>query len=268
MSLLKLRATLLSLLAMTLVGSFAASSAYAEGGPFWHIRNEGEKGEGKLLSSATEEGPDVQGSGGLQTLSGEVASTKVEIQAKEQQVKGQLWNSADQGQVKLLIKYHEPKLLKPELKGCEVKVGENNEVKVEGHLAWKWNGEKKQLEEKPQLVQKPDWIFLSSQLAQGAKELPKGAFTKITFSGTGCGTLVGSFNVEGSLSGEPTPNTLEEFNRTQTTKYPGPKLQHFWNGKEYVGVETGLKFGGNPAVLQGEDTIKIDLTLESAPFEK
>jgi hypothetical protein len=117
-------------------------------------------------------------------------------------------------------------------------------------------------------VQKPDWIFLASQLPQGAKELPKGSFTKIIFSGTGCGSLTGSFSVEGSFSGEPTPNTLEEFSRTQTTKYPGPRLQHFWNGKEYVGIETGLKFGGNPMLIQGEDTLTIDLPLETAPFEK
>jgi hypothetical protein len=266
MPLSRARAMLLSLLALLLVGSFAASTANAEGGPFWHERPEGGKGEGTLLTG--EEGPDGQGSGGVQTLTGEVAGTPIEIQAKEQQVKIQLYNTPDQAQAKIWLKYHEPKLVKPVLSGCVVEIGKGNEVKVFGHQGWKWNGEKKQLEEKPQKEQRVDWIFTPTELAQGATELPKGTFTTISLKGTGCGALVGTFNVTGSTTGEPTPNTLETWSKEQTTKYPGPPKQHFWNGKAFIGVEPALVFAGNPAVLKGEDKIKFDLTIEAALFEK
>ena len=48
-------------------------------------------------------------------------------------------------------------------KECTATVGQqnqfNNAVQFKGHLAWKWNGTKTQLEEQPQKEQKWDIVF-------------------------------------------------------------------------------------------------------------
>jgi hypothetical protein len=258
-------AILLSLLALALTGAFAVSSAHAEGGPFWHERPEGGKGEGTLL---TGEGPQFQGSGGVQTFSGEIAGTPIEIQAKEQQTKGQIYNTSTQAQSKITFKIHNPALIKPVLSGCAAEVGKGNEVKFFGDAEWKWNGEKKQLEEKPQRAQTVDGVGLPVELTAGATELPKGIFTSVTLKGSGCGLLAGTFNVAGSTTGAPTPGTLGTWAKKETTKYPGFPLQHFWNGKEFIGVEPSLTFAGNPAVIKGEGTVTFDRAIEAAVFEK
>jgi hypothetical protein len=260
----KARVLLVGLVALLLMGSVGSGAAYAEAGPYFHVRAVGEKGAGEGVS---ETNPlEVQGEGGEQVLNGEVATTKVEIAAKSVQVKGVLYNVKLQGQVKLLLKYVEPRLVKPALKECEVKLGVNNEVKTEGHLAWKWNGETKQLEEKPQVSQKPDLIFTPAPLEVGAKELPKGSDTTVTFKGSGCGVLVGVSKIGESQSALPKLANLEEWSKEPAIASPGWKRQHFWNGKESIGAETGLTLGGNPATLAGSMQIKAPGT-EVAIFE-
>src|SRR4029077_10169370 len=92
----------------------------------------------------------------------------------------------------------------------------------------------------------------------GATGLPKGVLTTIALPVSGCGVLGGTkTSVEGSLVGEVKPGTEGEWSSSDEIRTPeGKKAQHFWNGKEFVGVETGLVFGGNTASLVGETKIK------------
>src|ERR1700686_1316488 len=149
----------------------------ASAGPFWHHRSGG-KGEGEKIESKSPES--VSGTGGEQILTGEVAGTKVEIATKSVKVTGIIYNNTLQGQAKIVQKYEEPKLVKPALKECIVKIGASNETKSEAHLAT------------------PGMIFTPLPIESGAKELPKGTFTEIALTGSGCGVLAGKFAVKGN----------------------------------------------------------------------
>jgi hypothetical protein len=260
----QIRAIVLGTLTVVAVGSFAAS-APAEPGPFWHHRNVGEPGKGLKIDQPKDE--QFQGKGGRQILSSEIGTTHIEIESPLVQIKGRIYNTALQGQIKVQIKYHFPKLINPELKGCEAKIGTNNEVEALGHLAWKWNGEKKQLEEQPQKEQKPDIIFTAAEIAEGATELPKATFTTITLKGTPCGVLAGTFNVTGSIGALIEPTQLETWSTQLKVRTPGWKQQHFWNGKEFIGATPSLLFGKAAASLEGEFEAHAD-EQEIAIFEK
>jgi hypothetical protein len=262
----RIRAVILGLLAVMMTGSLMAATASAAAGPFWHHRALAGKGEGEKIESKAPE--NFKGEGGVQTLLGKISTTEIEITSKSLQVKGAIFNNELQGQAKLELVYNQPTLIKPVLKGCVVTVGEKNIVITHGHLAWKWNGEAKQLEEATQKAQTPDLIFTPAEIVSGAKELPKGEFTKITLSGTGCGVLAGSFKVEGSEEGIPTPKNVEEWSTTLLIGTPaGETTQHFWNGTAFIGVRTGLLFGGNAASLIGQTTVTAGQQ-EVAVFEK
>jgi hypothetical protein len=266
MSIPRARAAMLGLLAVILVGSLTSATAFAEAGPFWHHREIGGKGEGAKIEASAPES--FQGEGGEQRLKGEIGSTPVEGVATSAQAKGIIYNNSLQGQTKLRMTLHEPRLVKPELKGCTTTIGENNTISVMGHLAWKWNGSAEQLKEAPQSHQKPDGIATPSEIAEGATELPKGTFTTITLKGAGCGVLAGTFKMEGSAVIEGTPENLEEWSTSITVRIPeGKRKQHFWNGKVFVGVETGLISAGNEANITGEAKAK-SATQEIAAFEK
>ena len=269
MSINRTRAIVLGFLTLLAVGSFGATAALASPGPFWHHRAISGKGEGEKIE---EKSPEYfQGAGGEQILKGTIAATPVEIVAKSVQAKGIIYNNSLQGQIKVLLKYHEVKLAKPALTGCEVKVGTNNEVTSEGHLMWKYRGNAKELsQEEPQeaLGQKVDIVFTPIPLKEGATELPKGTFTSIALSGTPCGVLAGKFEVKESQSVIPKPSQLQEWSRNLVTIFPGWKEQHFWNGKEVVPVKNvGLTFGGGPATLTGSVESIADFQ-EIAVFEK
>lgn len=268
MSMLKLRAGLLGLLAMLLVGSFAAASAEAAG-PFWYHRAKGETGKGVKLSG--QEPEEVRGGGPEVILSGKLIETPVEITSRQIQVKGIIYNNALQGQAKLELAYSQPKLIKPAFKECLVVIGSKNVVKVYGHQAWTWNGEPKQLEEQKQEAQKPDWIFLGQELQQGATSLPKGVpFTNITMQsapGEKC-PLAGQFEVTGSVAASITPESAGTFSTEQTqTVLANGALQHFWNGKENIGVKTELVFGGVAATLKQKTTTSTFGRQGGAPQE-
>jgi hypothetical protein len=257
---------LLSLLAMLLVGSFAASSAYAEAGPFCHHRAIGGKGEGEKLGGDAE-GENLNGEGGEQILKGEIGKEPIEIKSTGIQIKIQIYNGPDQCQIKIQIQYHNPTLVKPALKGCAVEVGVQNKIQIKLHAAWKWNGTTAQLNEQPQKEQQTDWLATTGDL-HGTTSLPKGEFTKIAFKGGGCGVLAGNFPIKGSEKVLILPEHVEEFK----TKFrliiePGKWHQHYWNGKEFIGVETGLEFGERPADLSGEGEATTEKQ-ELALFEK
>jgi hypothetical protein len=228
-----------------------------EPGPFWHRREVGTKGEGAKIPSKTPE--TTHGEGGEQRIKGEIAGNKVEITSKKVQLKAQIYNTVLQGQATLEQIYTQPVLTKPELKGCNVALGENNIVVTHGHLMWKWNGERKQLEQAKKTAQKPDLVFTGTEIPEGAAELPKGSLATITLKGSGCGVIAGSFKLEGSEIGLPSLSNVEEWSRTLAVRpLEGEGLQHFWGGRESVGVKTGLLFAGNSANLIGQLEAKAD----------
>lgn len=259
------RHLLLGLLALLLVAAAVPGAAFAEAGPFWHHRAVGEKSNGMKIEEKSPE--DFSGEGGEQVFISKISGTEIEVTSKSVQAKGILYNNALQGQFKMLLKGHEPKLVRPALSGCEVKVGENNEIKTEGHLAWKWNGEAKQLEEQPQALQKPSGVVTPGPIEAGATKLPEGSFATVAFKGSGCGVLVGTFKVNGSASALPKPANLEEWSTTLAIAFPGWEKLHFWNGKAFIGTSVGLTLGGNPASIKGSATSKAAVQ-EVAAFEK
>jgi hypothetical protein len=262
----RIRTVLLGVLALLLANSLASASAFAEAGPFWHHRAVGETGVGAKIEEKSPE--TFRGEGGEQTLKGSIAGTAIEGVATSVQVKGIIYNNALQGQVKLKMTLHEPRLVKPNLPGCVTTIGESNTISTLGHLVWKWDGTAKQLTEAPGSNQKPDGIAVPSEIAAGSTELPKGVFTTITLKGAACGVLIGKYPIEGSTALEGTPENLEEWATSINVRLPeGKHKQHFWNGKTFIGVETGLSSAGSEAGISGEAKAKADVQ-EVAAFEK
>jgi hypothetical protein len=252
---LKLRAGLLGLMALLLVGAYSATPAFAVAGPFCHHRAIGGEDEGKIKAQTPEQ---FGGPGGQQILLGKVGGVEAELVSEGAQAKGVIYNNALQCQSKIDIAYQAPKLVKPAgLPNCVITIGENNKVKLFGHKAWKYAEVAGELEEHPQLHQKPDWIFIPTELAEGAKELPKATFTEIHF-GANCGVLTGlTFPVKGSAGAEVIPEQVETWSVTETQKLTKGELkQHFWNGTAYIPVKTGLIFGTEPASYKSEFKIK------------
>lgn len=274
MSMLKLRSGLLGLLAMLALGAFSAAPAFAVGGPFCHHREVGGEDEGKITEAHPEE---VAGHGGVQRLEGTVGGMGLTIESEQAQVKGIIYNNADQCQAKVAITYSEPKIAA--LPTCEVKINSNNVVKLYGHQAWKWNGTTKQLEEKKQELQHRDWIFLPVELQQGAKELPTGTpFATITITskaGQKCPSTViltqakvnGSATVAGyALQRGKENQNLGEWDEAEELRSTGGEgEQHFWNGSQFIGVKTGLTFGAPAAKYIGAFEINTIGKQEKTP---
>jgi hypothetical protein len=261
------RALLFGVLAVMLAGSIMAATASAIGGPYWHHRAIGGEGEGAKIESKAPE--NFKGEGGAQTFKGKIGTTEFEIAAKSEQVKGAIFNNSMQGQIKLELIYNQPELLKPTIAGCVVTVGQKNVVQAKGHLMWKWDGTAAQLKEESQAAQVPDLAFTPIEIPEGATELPKGgAFTTITFNSK-CGALVGTFNVGGTEAGLPSPSHIGEWSRKLAVSTVEGKelLQHFYNGKVFIGAKLGLELGGNPASLIGQ-TQTESAQQEVAVFEK
>jgi hypothetical protein len=280
----RIRTAMLGLLAVLLVGSAMAASASAAAGPFWHHREVGEKNEGAKIEEKSPE--TFEGKGGEQTLSSSLSGQKIIIQSKIVESKGEIFNNSKQGQIIVTNHYIEPKLVEPALKGCEVKVGTNNTVTIKGHLAWKWNGEEKQLtaENQREAGQTPDFIFTAIEPPQqkpAVKEINLvgvGGFTPITLSpAANCGALAGTFTVAGSDVGIGNLG-LEEWSQNLTVRTisnPTPSnkeliqiyLQHYWDGEAQQGAKIGLTFAGEPASLVGQTNTKTTKQ-EVAGFEK
>jgi hypothetical protein len=272
----RIRAVMLGLLAVMLVGSVMAATASAEAGPFWYHRLNAEE-EGKKLATGVAES--FSGSGGIQrflsAVKNEGKEEAVEITSEKVEAKGAITNGTHQGQIKLELTYKEPKLVShPE---CIVTVGTNNTVVVKGHLAWKWNGEKAQLEEQPQKAQTPDLIFTA---VEPQEQEPKvevvdlrkvGVFTTLGFKPLtkACGPFatLNKVEVQGSEVGIPNLPINEFSKKLAVRTMPGgtiPKalgegegfLQHIWNGNRFLGLLVGLRFGGFPANLIGQTEVE------------
>lgn len=244
----KARAGLLGLLAVLLLSLSVTATADAQG-PFWYHRSLG--GQGKGVKISAQEPEQVRGGGGAVVMEGKLAGNTIEIAASQVQVKGIIYNNSLQGQSKIELAYVQPTLVKPAGSHCAVIFGASNMVKVYGHLAWTWDLTATQLKEQPQLNQTADWILLGHEIQQGATELPKTVFTSITLKSSGGTCLLASqTTVEGSLAASIESALLGKFGTKQWVEaLPNGALQHFWNGKENIGVETSLKFASEPIKL-------------------
>jgi hypothetical protein len=287
----------LGLLAMMLVGSVTAGAAWAEAGPFWHHRAIGTEGEGAKVEPSAPE--NFSGSGGKQVLTGEPASGEiVELTSAATQVKGAIFNGEHQGQIKLVVFYQKPEVklnnvAKPE---CKASVGQqgqfSNIVQLKGHLAWKWDGTKSQLEELPQKEQTWDIVFTQTEpQRQSTTGFPlldlrgaSGVFAEVHFEGSTCGVLNGTNNkVAGAEVGIPSPSGLGSFSRNLNVRTIASAtlpaevletkvgkvgfLQHIWVGTGYQPLVLGLTLTGNPASLVGQTETQA-AQQEIAVFEK
>lgn len=213
----------------------------------------------------------VSSSAGEQKLRFKALDNVVEIASPHVEVKGVIYNNALQGQAKLLMTFFEPKITKPLSEAeCEVKIGTNNTLKLFGHLAWKWDGTKAQLEEQPQKEQNPDWIFLPQELPQGAEELPKATFYTFTLSKGPKGTCSAAavYPVQGNAAAAVEPPNLGEWSPNEKITFleDGTK-QHFWNGKKNIGVESFSSVGGEKMELIGQFKLKTTGRQGGAPQE-
>jgi hypothetical protein len=268
----RIRVVMLGLLAVVLMGSVISASASAEAGPFWLHREVGGK-EGTKVKAPE----NFRGTGGEQRLLGKISGAEIEMSVKSLQIKGAILNGEHQGQIKIELIYNQPRLVTPELKECNVTVNTNNVEIIKGHLMWKWNGEKKQLEEQPQGAQKWDIGFtnVEPQQQEPAPAKPAdfrklGVFATITLSGKGCGVLAGTQLVQGSEVGIPNLTNLNEFSKKLSIRtLPDGTLkeelaekplegflQHYWGGKSFVPLVLGLGFAGNPGAIIGQIEIE------------
>jgi hypothetical protein len=236
-------------------------------GPFWHHRLNSKEGVGSKIEPKAQE--TFHGEGPEQKLKATIGGETIEITSKSVFASGSMFNNALQGQVKLELIYISPTLTKPLLKECTVTVGEKNVVQLKGHLMWKWNGAKSQLEEGAPTTQKPDLVFTPAEIGTEAKELSKGGLANVALKGLGCGVLAGTFLISGSSVWVPTPvlNVASWASAlTLGTGEAKETSQHFWNGQIFQGVKAGLLFGGNTASLTGTATVKTNQQ-EVAIFE-
>ncbi len=278
----RLRALVLGLLAMMLVGSVTAGAAMAEAGPFWHHRAIGGKGEGEKIEAKAPE--NFEGKGGKQVLTGEPASgVVVELTSAATQVKAAIFNGEHQGQIKLVVFYQKPevKLNNVSEPECKATIGQqgqfSNIVQIKGHLAWKWNGTRTQLEELPQKEQTWDIVFTQTEpQRQSTTGFPlldlrsaTGVFAEVHLEGKGCGILAGTNNkVAGAEVGLPSPSALGEFSKKLSIRTIASAtlpaevletkvgkegfLQHIWVGTGYQPLVLGLTLTGNAASLVGQ----------------
>jgi len=291
----------LGLLAVMLAGSVMAGAASAEPGPFWHHRNNSKEGAGfKIEPNAPES---FSGKGGKQVLTSEPAKgLLIELTSAATQVKAAIFNGPHQGQIKLVIFYQQPevKINGESAKECAASIGQQGQfsdiVQLKGHLAWKWDGSKQQLEEQPQKQQKWDIVFTQTEpQRQSEKEFPlldlrkgPGVFAELNLKGAGCKVLAGVQDIGGSEVGVPHPSQLEEWSKTLTvqtihsgtlpaevlgSKVEGEGfLQHIWVGlpngtKEFQPLILGLTFAGKAANLIGQTEMEA-AQQEIAVFEK
>jgi hypothetical protein len=266
------------MLAVLLAGSVMAATASAAAGPFWHHRLNAEEGEGFKVEAKAPE--NFRGTGGEQKLKGTIVKEPVEITSTSLQVKGAIFNGPDRGQLKLELVYNQPKLKVPNLPNCAVTVGEKNIVVVKGHLMWKWDGTKTQLEKAVQQPeQTPDLVFTAVEPQQQKPFVEtvnmknNGTFTTVALKGAECGILAGTFNVSGSEVGLPNPAHTNEWSKKLAVRTVegqpgvGTFLQHYWDQEAYQGALVGLTFANNPASLTGQTEVEA-AQQEIAVFEK
>ncbi len=255
----RVKLLLMGLFAVMAVGSVASATASAEAGPFWHHRFSASEEEGKKFNQSEQE--KYYGQGKI-LLSSTILGTSI-VLAGELQIKGTLWNEANQGQLKMQAEFHNVIWVGH----CQVKVVVPEDY--QGHLMWKWNGEAKQLENTKAAQEEQHWdgIIIPGKTTLTATGLSgKNTFGTVTF-GPLCKGLE---NIHGELTGAlsfTAETKLGEFRKELTLIIPGVvTLQHFWNGSTFVGLKEDLEFGTNEDKLLGY--IPMKTSQEVAVFEK
>jgi hypothetical protein len=268
----KLRAGLLGLLAMLLVGSLAPAAALAEGGPFCHHRPVGGKGEGELIKAQSPEG--IAGSGGVQHLEGILPGTAevVNFVSSGVQIKGVIYNNEDQCQAKLEVQYNKITIEKPQIEHCAVSLPNNNVIKMYAHAAWKWRGTEAEQKENP-ITQGRDWVLLPVELQQHATELPKTEtpfmVMNIKSEGGSCLLANTQAKISGSMFSEAVPATKEVFETEEKQLVlPNGTLQQFWNGAyPLVGARSSLLLGKEEFKIEGAVKFKPVSQKQKEPQE-
>jgi hypothetical protein len=259
----KLKAGWLVIIAMLLLSAFWATLANAEGGPYFYHRAIGSTVKGVKISESSPE--PVEGKGEEQKLSGKIGGQETEVVSSAVEIKGEDYNTVNSAQSKLKLVYIEPKLKKPNLPGCEVKVGPENTVHLELWQIWKWDGTPRQL--KKQFVQwklqKWDgWAivrqphFTKEQEESQEIEPPNETFTEIAL-GKGCGLLENTKSkTNGTASIQDLLKLPGEYTQTQSfvSEGAGTFKQHicFWWRPECTGFKlVALELAGSTAEYKG-----------------
>jgi hypothetical protein len=270
-----MRAAVLGLLALLLVGSIGVGSASANPGPIcWHRANSADAGA-RIPATAPE--PFFGEASGSQVLEGKTAGTEFVISSTKAQIKGVIYNARNQAgtaiqcQIKAWIRYQNPILEKPVISGCTVTVGEagDNNVQIDGEFMWKYEGAAKELTEQPQLVQHPDlvvWPAAAGQIVPGESKIPSGEFTKVNL-GSKCGVLsnvkiVVKANVGVSVANHLGEEAVEKWDTKFIFKALPEAWQHFWVGTEtsgsYSEFKPALTAVTEPAKYKGPFSVEID----------
>jgi len=252
-------ATALALSVMGVVASAAASAA-ENGMPFWWAHEAGTSIKGTKLSETALE--QFKAAAQEAKLKGKIVGVPVETTCALNTT-GSIYNNksqgklSDSGQIKIhfdLNHCHEGKKSEEE---CKITV---EQFTTKAHILWKWDGSLKQLGSGNQrkLGQTPDGYVQLLPLDNAPKG--EGVFTSLTFAnGTGTCLATGTVNITGDTSFSIKPEQEGEFSKAFTLRFPGPALQHYQiplNSQKqeflHVGFEPGLRFGGNPLVLEAE----------------
>jgi hypothetical protein len=259
----KVRLLVLGLLSVMVFGAFA-STALAGPGPYWHHRAEGGKGEGEKIEQKEPES--YSGSVTQSEFIGKIGGNELKLKG-EAQVSGGVWNAPDQGQAKIQVKFFN--VVANGIAGCtaEVKVPQDYNV----HLMWKYRGNAKELENKPQVEQGQEWDGLV--LPQQSKLSPKGPEGKNIFAiikmGSKCGVLSGlGGNVEGFTGFSAPQLPVGSFSKAPILVFPGGILeQHFWNGQRFEPIIAELTFNNELAKFFSQGPVKFQKQ-EVGVFEK
>ena len=255
--LIKVRLVVLGLLSVMAFGAVASTVALASPGPFWWHRNNSKEGAGvKLAEGSTEQ---YKGAGETTVFKSEEGGVKFTL-AGETQVKGDIWNEPNQGQIKAQVTFPKVKVTSPaELTSCKVKV--TVPVDYVGHLMWKYRGNKEELSQEGTQEshgQKWDVVLYPANTKFTLKEgelSEKNTFAEIKFAlESACAAFQGLTLKPKGLSGfADKALNLEEFTKKATVEFPGHEVwQHFWNGTEVATLKGVLEQGaGHPAFFEG-----------------
>ncbi len=252
-------AGLVILLTLSLV---TAAPVPASPGPFWRQRAVGVKTSGVKITQAAQE--KFLSKGGIAIL--QTPSLGITITCLESQNKGTIWNNRLQGQGKLQVVFHKCTVTGNGV-GCSVV--EPIKFSTFFHLAWKWNGEAKQLEQGNQeaLGQKVDLLFTPREIQEGAESIGETeSFVTLKFAGT-CTFL--NMEILGFESAQIYPTQVGTWANSAVFVFtPVRKKQHFWNGTKQVGVETRLRdFGLAETGFESVDEANTFAAANGEPIE-
>ncbi len=220
----KVRLLVLGLLSVMAFGAVASTAALASPGPFWWHRNNSKEGAGVKLAEGKIEQYQGGGNGAIfSSTEGGVAFTL----GGETQVKGDIWNEPNQGQMKVQAKFLNVHFIAPaELKECPVKVTVPEDYV--GHLMWKYRGQAKELRQditQTEAGQEWDAILVPAKTVLGKEGLEgKNIFAEIK---TGTSTLTChalanlTIKPKGASGFSDQALPLETFAKKATLTFPG-----------------------------------------------